>query len=208
MTPAVVACLTEARHLGFLGPGPVEPQVQHALAFATAVPDEPARALDLGAGGGLPGLVLAALVWPNTSWTLLDAQARRTVFLSDAVDRLGLGERVTILHGRAEDLGRNVAHRGTYPLVVARSFAPPPVTAECAAPLLQLGGHLVVSEPPDGDVAERWPSEGVGQIGFGPARLLCVGDDDPVHLAVLTLDQPTPERYPRRVGIPAKRPLF
>ena len=88
MTAELVGLLTEARRLGFLGPGPVEPHLDHALAFAGAVPEAPARALDLGAGGGLPGLVLAALTWPQTSWTLLDAQRRRTEFLEDAVEAL------------------------------------------------------------------------------------------------------------------------
>ena len=63
---SLVAILEESRALGFLGPGPVEGHLPHSLAFAAAVEDPPARAVDLGAGGGLPGLVLAALIWPDT----------------------------------------------------------------------------------------------------------------------------------------------
>ena len=209
MTAELVGLLTEARRLGFLGPGPVEPHLDHALAFAGAVPEAPARALDLGAGGGLPGLVLAALTWPQTSWTLLDAQRRRTEFLEDAVEALGLVDRVAVLHGRAEDLGRKLHHRASYEAVVARSFATPSVTAECAAPLLVIGGHLVVSEPPQADLAGRWPTDAVAILGFGPAQAATGGASAmPVHLACLPLTTLAPDRYPRRPGIPAKRPLF
>jgi 16S rRNA (guanine527-N7)-methyltransferase len=209
VTAELVGLLTEARRLGYLGPGPVEAHLTHALAFAQAAPEPPARALDLGAGGGLPGLVLAARVWPSTAWTLLDAQRRRTEFLEEAVEDLGLTDRVSVLHGRAEDVGRAVEHRHGYALVVARSFASPAVTAECAAPLLVIGGRLVVSEPPDVALARRWPADGVATLGFGPAESVD-GDDAaaPVHLACLPLLSLAPDRYPRRPGMPAKRPLF
>lgn len=208
MRAALVGLLSEARRLGYLGPGPVEAHLDHALAFADAVPEPPARALDLGAGGGLPGLVLAALTWPDTSWTLLDAQRRRTEFLDDAVDLLHLGQRVAVIHGRAEDLGRDIRHRAGYQLVAARSFASPPVTAECAAPLLAVGGCLVVSEPPHANGAQRWPSGPTATLGFGPARPVEVVSEPPVHLVRIPLVALAPGRYPRRPGMPAKRPLY
>lgn len=205
MTDPLVDALETSRRLGFLGPGPVEEHLQHALAFASAITEPPARALDLGAGGGLPGLVLAARVWPDTSWTFLDAHRRRTAFLVDAVTSLGLDARVSVVTARAEEAGRNLDQRGRYDLVVARSFAAPAITAECAAPLLALGGALVVSEPPDPDGSDRWPDAGLAMLGLGPARPVVV---DGVHLVRMTLAAEPPDRYPRRVGIPAKRPLF
>ena len=123
-----------------LGPGPVAPQIAHALAFGTVA----SPALDLGSGGGLPGLVLAEAD-PDSTWVLLDSRSRSVVFLREAVATLGLGDRVEVLEARAEDAGRALSHRGRYHLVVARGFAPPAVTAECAAPLLVAGGRLVVS---------------------------------------------------------------
>ena len=217
MTDLLTGLLVESRQLGFLGPGPVESHHHHALAFASAVDEPPARALDLGAGGGLPGLVLAAAIWPETTWTFLDAHLRRTAFLREAVETLGLEDRVEVVTARAEETGREIAHRERYDLVVARSFGAPAVTAECAAPLLRTGGLLVVSEPPttgpDGvgvaSLASRWPTAGVAKVGFGPADLVVAGDDQaPVHLARLRRERPVAERYPRRVGIPGKRPLF
>lgn len=202
--------LTESRQLGFLGPAPVEDQLSHAAAFAEAVPDPPVRALDLGAGGGLPGLVLAATVWPLTRWCLLDARARRTAFLVEAVERLGLTDQVEVVTIRAEEHGGRQDERGAYDLVVARSFAAPGVTAECAAPLLRPGGHLVVSEPPTSITDERWPPAALARLGFDPPQAVVVPGEarEPTHLVRIPLASAAPERYPRRVGIPAKRPLF
>lgn len=174
-----------------------------------ALADPPVRALDLGAGGGLPGLVLAATVWPLTRWCLLDARARRTAFLTDAVERLGVTDRVEVVTIRAEEHGRRQEQRGAYDLVVARSFAAPGVTAECAAPLLRPGGHLVVSEPPTSTTDERWPPTALAQLGFDPAQALVAGEgEDATHLVRIRLASAPPDQYPRRVGIPAKRPLF
>lgn len=202
------AVLSESRRLGFLGPGPIEPHIVHALAFAEAVEQDPARALDLGAGGGLPGLVLAVERWPETRWTFLDAQTKRTRFLAEAVEGLGLENRVEIITDRAEVVGRMAAHRDAYDLVTARSFGAPAVTAECAAPLLAPGGLLIVSEPPQ-TADERWPAGGVAELGLTAPDLLRAGSgDQPVHLVRMRRIGEVDDRFPRRVGIPAKRPLF
>ena len=208
MIATLLDALAASRRLGFLGPGPVEDHLHHARAFARAVPDAPGRAVDLGTGGGLPGLVLAAECWPATRWWFVDAQARRTEFLREAVAALGLDDRVDVVTGRAEEVGRSPL-REAADLVVARSFGAPAVTAECAAPLLAVGGHLVVSEPPAADRAVRWPDAGLAALGlaFGDG---CVDDqgDQPVHLAVLAKVAPSDERHPRRTGVPGKRPLW
>lgn len=208
MSDQLIGLLEESRQRGFLGPGPVEEHLDHARAFAVPVPAAPVRALDLGAGGGLPGLVLAAAIWPETRWTFLDAMAKRTAFLEEAVTLLGLAARVEVVTARAEDVGRDPAHRGAYDLVVARSFAAPPVTLECAAPLLRVGGCFVGSEPPQVAVEVRWPAAALAPLGAGPPTACTVGDDDEVHLVVIEQRSPCPERFPRRVGVPQKRPLF
>jgi 16S rRNA (guanine527-N7)-methyltransferase len=197
--------LEAARGYGFLGPGPVEVHIDHAEGFAAAWSDGagegPGRFADLGSGGGVPGLVLA-LRWPGAAGVLVDANERRTGFLSEAVASLGLGERVGVVRARAEDVGRDPAHRGSYDLVVARGFGPPPVTAECAAPLLRVGGRLVVSEPPED--AARWDADGLAGLGMVAARVAVVG----ARYQVLVQQSLAAERYPRRVGVPSKRPLW
>lgn len=210
MTAALVGLLTESRQQGFLGPGPVTDHIAHARAFAGDDIEAPARALDLGAGGGLPGLVLAVTDWPETTWCLLDGQLRRTRFLEHAVQVLGLASQVRVVHARAEAFGQSPAERSSYDVVVARSFGAPAVVAECACALLRVGGSLLVSEPPDVSAAVRWPGAATAALGFGPVRSVAVDrtGGDCVHLARLELERPGPARYPRRDGLPARRPLF
>lgn len=155
--------------------------------------------MDLGSGGGVPGLVLAIL-WPTSSWALLDAMEKRTEFLKASVDQLGLQERVEVIRGRAEELGREDSLRTKFDFVSARGFAQPAVTAECASPFLKSGGVLVVSEPPERE--DRWPSDGLAAFNM---KRVASGNDS---YAVISQTQICPDRFPRRTGIPSKRPLF
>lgn len=196
--------LQDAKSLGFLGPGPIEEHIAHARALIAAVPDRATAFVDLGSGGGIPGLVLA-MDRPDLSGALVDGSTRRGDFLSVAVDRLGLGERVQVLSERAEVVGRSAQWRGEVDVVMARSFGGPAVVAECAAPLLVLGGTLIVSDPPsERGNAARWPAVGLSMLGLR----LVTHHDGPPAFTVLEQAEPCPERFPRRVGIPAKRPLF
>jgi 16S rRNA (guanine527-N7)-methyltransferase len=190
--------LARARALGFLGPGPVEDHVAHAAGFLHALAPVAGRVIDLGSGGGVPGLVVA-VARPDLEVVLVDATAKRCRFLESAVAALGLT--TAVVEGRAEVVGRGPL-RASATAVVARSFGSPAVTAECAAPLLALGGLLVVSEPPAG--AERWPQGPLAQLGLTPLRRSVGG---PV---MQTLQQTAvcPDRFPRRDGMPAKQPLF
>ena len=193
--------LLAAQRRGFLGPGPVSIHVERAIDLAAAVPVPPRRALDLGSGAGVPGLPLA-LLWPRSTWFLLDGSTTRAALLEGTVEQLRVGGRVKVLACRAEEAGRGEL-RGSLDLVVARSFAGPAVTAECASPFLKVGGLLVVAEPPGGD-RTRWDPDGLARLG------LELGETGAGPTSHQTLRQvtPCPERYPRRVGVPAKRPLF
>ena len=108
---------------------------------------------------------------------------------------------------RAEEVGRDPAFRGLMPMVTARSFGAPAVTAECAAPLLRPGGILLVSEPPDGpEGPDRWPAGALAELGIeGPGRLIEMGG---YHFRRLDQLRRCPDRYPRRTGVPSRRPLF
>ena len=201
----LVAVLEDARRQGFVGPRPVAEQIDHATAFAVLLETRgvgPARFLDLGSGGGIPGLVLAAR-WQEQRATLLEVSVRRCAFLRQTLVTLGLGERVEVAEGRAELLGRRPELRGGYPLVVSRSFAAPAVTAEIGGAFVEVGGTLAVSEP--GDSATRWPAERVGELGLSPAEIL---QGEFARVAILRRTAPLAERWPRGVGIPTKRPLW
>ncbi|MDP9071977.1 MAG: class I SAM-dependent methyltransferase [Actinomycetota bacterium] len=202
--PSLGQVLEEGRRLGFLGPGPVEGHVEHARGFIQAVGHErPRRVVDLGSGAGIPGLVLAQ-AWPDAELTLLDSNERRTAFLDRVVRLLGWSSRVSVVRARAEDVGRDPLRRGGADVVTARGFGPPAVTAECAAPLLRVGGRLVVSEPPEDD-EKRWPAEPLAELGLRPSGRL---EQAFARFQVLRQERPCPPAFPRRSGVPAKRPLF
>lgn len=198
----LLAVLEQSRQLGFLGPGPVMFHVEHAAGFGRLLRSA-TRVLDLGSGGGVPGIVLARQN-PAVRFTLVDAMRRRTSFLEDAVRTLGMAEQVDVVTGRAEDLARTDVLRGKFDAVVTRSFGPPAVTAECAVGFLRPGGWIVASEPPVHD-PRRWPNEGLAALGLRSAEKIGSGGST---LQVLRLEGEVDARYPRRVGIPAKRPLF
>jgi len=203
-SPALAAALARQRGRDLLGPDPIDDLRAHSHGFARAVGPDPARAVDLGSGGGVPGLVLAAECWPSTGLTLLDASQRRCTYLELEVAELGLDDRVEVRWGRAEELGRQADLRGRCDAVVARSFGPPSVTAECAAPLLRVEGVLVVSEPPDA-APGRWNAEGLAALG-----LVHEATEQVAGLSYARFRQVTecPDRFPRRPGLPARRPLF
>jgi 16S rRNA (guanine527-N7)-methyltransferase len=216
--PALLELLAEARSAGYLGPGPLQRHLAHAEGFVAVArrllpgTTHAPRLVDLGSGGGLPGLVVAVR-WPEASVTLLEVNGRRAVFLRRAVERLQVEGAVSVLQERAEVCGRDEAYRANFDGVLARSFGPPAVVAECAAPLLAIGGWLVVSEPPPfADAADdtgqpgaaRWPAGPLRPLGLEPVGIVREGFD------YMTLRQveSCPERFPRRDGVPAKRPLF
>jgi 16S rRNA (guanine527-N7)-methyltransferase len=187
--------LSEASELGFIGGHSLVDHVAHARRFGDALAGVD-TVLDLGSGGGLPGLVLA---WdqPDLAVVLLDANSKRTDFLQRAVGRLGLGERVQVWAGRAETIGRDASRRASQAAVVSRSFGSPSRSAECASPFLRVGGRFVVSEPPA--VADRWPAAGLARLGLRPVGERSSG--------LRFFEQATlcPEVFPRRRLDP---PLF
>lgn len=191
-------CWRTAQQRSVVGPGDPRVHLERARAMAEVL-DEPELALDLGSGAGIPGLALAG-IWPDSAWILLDGAQRRVNLLMASVTALGWSDRVQVRHGRAEQLGHEPSLRGRVDLVTARSFGPPASTAECGAPFLAEGGILAVTEPPD-STGERWPADGVARLG-----LAVEGLRDGVQL--LRRRGPLASTYPRRVGLPDKRPLF
>lgn len=194
--------LEESKQLGFLGPGPVQAHLDHSITFVPWIENH-SKIMDLGSGGGVPGLVIA-FHHSNAHFTLVDANQRRCAFLADAITELGMDEHVEVVEGRAEDLARSETMRHRYDCVVARSFGPPAVVAECAVGFLELDGVLVVSEPPNGS-EDRWDRAGLDLLGL---TVIDTVRDGSAGLQILAATSLCDERYPRRNGIPAKRPLF
>ncbi len=159
--------LGQAQGRGWIGGRGVNQHIEHSLGFASVVAAIPLAAVDLGSGGGLPALVLAA-VWPQSKWTLVESSLSRAAFLELHCARLGWSERVDVLHVAAEHLGEDEQYRGRADLVTARSFGPPSSVVEAAAPLLRSGGELIVSAAPN---PTPWPSDMLAKQGMAPDRL-------------------------------------
>jgi 16S rRNA (guanine527-N7)-methyltransferase len=182
----------------------------HLLDALSAVPllDElgPARALDLGSGGGVPGVVLA-IARPAVAWTLVDSAGKKADALRGFVAGLGLTN-VSVVAERAEILGRDASHREQFDLVTARACAPLPVLAEYALPLVRLGGAVVAWKSVIGDAELAGGNAAAGQLGgmleVRDAGIGALGDH---RFVVIRKVDTTPDRFPRRPGQAAKRPL-
>jgi 16S rRNA (guanine527-N7)-methyltransferase len=194
---------------------PDELAVQHfadSLACLWALPADRApdrvSCVDVGTGAGLPGLALA-LLRPAWRVTLADAVGKKVAFVDHAIQALSLAG-CTAIHARAEDLGRDPAHRAAHDLAVARAVAPLPVLAEYLLPLLRVGGRAVALKGADiaAELDAAAPAIAVlgGRLAESrPYRL--PGLDAPRHAVILAKIRPTPAAYPRRAGLPSQRPL-
>ena len=166
------------------------------------------RVIDIGTGAGFPGLVLK-IARPEIKLTLVEATSKKLEFCRQLAVTLGL-EGVEFLPDRAEAVGRDSAHRGAYDWAVARGVARMPVLAEYLLPLIRIGGYGLAQKGKAGfDEAEAATGviEHLGGKLHEPVMVDLPGIPDTRTLIVIEKVAETPSRYPRRVGIPAKRPL-
>lgn len=167
----------------------------------------PRRALDLGSGGGVPGMVLA-LARPTISWTLVDSVGKKADALTAFADALGL-RNVTVAARRAEDLGRDPQHRERHDLVTARACAALPVLLEYALPLLAVNGSLLAWKGRIGADELAAGTRASADLGGAAAEVRPTGIETlgEHRFVVVRKEWPTSPRYPRRAGDPARRPL-
>jgi len=174
--------------------------VEDALAAAGVVAElGGAEAVDVGSGGGSPGIPLALALGLET--TLLEATGTKCRFLERAV--AALGAPCTVVHARSEEYARG-AGRDRFPLAFARALAPPRVAAELVLPLVAPGGAAIL-----------WTGAQIDAAALEATAALVQGTVEVVHdvgparrLVVLRKVAPTPERFPRRPGIARARPLL
>lgn len=164
---ALLQVLSSLRTYGALGEASLPDAIQHAESFLAAIPSYCTSLVDLGSGGGLPGLVLA-LRLPQAEIVLTDRRERRTDLLRRACSRLQIDNRVSVITGDVARLSQQVQFAGMFEAATARAFGSPLWTMMCAAPFLRVGGIFVASEPPDGlsPLEERWPADEVMSLGF------------------------------------------
>ena len=176
--------------------------------------------MDVGSGAGFPGLPLKIML-PEAKMTLIEAASKKVAFLKYVTNVLGL-ENVEILHARAEDVAHMPEHRERYDLVVSRAVAHLTVLCEYCLPFCRICGRMIA---PKGEDAEQEAQEAQKAIELLGGRLVTVkpvslpsapsspdeggahGDETRHYLVAVDKVTRTPDRYPRRVGIPSKRPL-
>ena len=180
-----------------------------ALAVGEAWPEEGVL-VDLGSGAGFPGIPLLLALGPRWRGLLLEAQRKKARFLAEAVATLGLAERVTVQARRAEEAGHDRQWRGRAAAVVARAVAPLAVVVEYGLPFLGVGGRLWAYKGPRVEEERTAAEQAARMLGGRLAALhgfrLPGGAGERVIVEVVK-ERPTPEAYPRRPGVPARRPL-
>lgn len=163
---------------------------------------------DVGTGAGFPGIPLK-IVFPQARLTLIDSKKRRVFFLKNLVKELGL-EEVYPLHGRAEDLAREREHREKYDLVLARALAPLNVLVELALPFVALEGKLLAYK---GTKVWQELEEARAALAVMGGKKERVGKvtlpytQKSRYIVVIKKEAITPFKFPRKAGIPKKRPI-
>jgi 16S rRNA (guanine527-N7)-methyltransferase len=180
-----------------------------SMSCALAWKDQPPRRLiDVGTGAGFPGLVLKIL-YPGMKLTLVESVGKKMSFCKHLVEKLGL-EGVDLLTARAEDTGQMPGHREKFDWAVARAVANMPVLAELLLPLVRVGGAMLAQKG-EGAHAEAQSAEKALKLLGGSLRQLIPvtlpGVVEERTLVVVDKVAATPPGYPRRAGIPAKKPL-
>ncbi len=204
----LVETLEEAQKYKFLGPLPIEDHLKNGEGFLEVIVglsstyETPHRLVDLGSGGGVPAFVIADKL-PHWQFLLVERKENRAEFLSWSAQNMKFGSNIEVFLGEAEMAARNRKFEQTADFVTARSFAPPPKTAECGCRFLKKGGFMVVSEPPN--VENRWPKAGLSLLGLEKKSI------DPPKFGtfeVLQLHQFPDKRYPRSPSAINKRALW
>lgn len=189
---------------------PVEIEVKHFLDSLTCVKvlEASGRLIDVGTGGGFPGIPLK-LACPQLQLTLVESTRKKVEFCQHVIQGLAL-EGVEAIHARAEELGQQDEHRGRYDMAVARAVASMDVLVEYLLPFLKVGGRMVAMKGETGP-AEAQQAESAIKLLGGKMQNLVKFELPKItetrYLVVVEKVSATPAEFPRRPGMPGKRPL-
>ena len=182
-----------------------------SLTVLSALPrelwDAPLDFIDVGAGGGFPGIPLL-IVRPNWHGTLMDATGKKVAFLAESISALGLNG--TALHGRAEEVARDPAHRDHYDLAVARAVAEMSALSELCLPFVKVGGRFVAMKGSSGETELDNAKKAIHLLGGADVSVRALELPEGMgerRLITIRKRTPTPKAYPRRTGMPTQKPL-
>ena len=191
---------------------PVEIEIKHFLDSLSCIKHPsfrpPGRVIDVGTGAGFPGLPIK-LLFPSFELTLVESVGKKADFCRHVVDSLGL-QGVQIVHDRAENLGRNPDHREQYDWGLARAVAIAPVVLEYLLPLIRMGGGAILQKGETGPAELHQSGRALSVLGAEVDRIQTIelpGVAEPRFLITVKKIGATPEQYPRRPGMAAKKPL-
>ena len=179
-----------------------------SLSIAGALPSETRTArifIDIGAGAGFPGIPIK-IAFPGMRGLLVDATARKVEFLRNLVAGLELPD-IEVRHARAETLAHCAGIRESSDLVFARAVAPMPALAELTLPFCRVGGVAALHKTRSAADEIAAAHKAIETMG-GAIRDIVGSDEDNKVLVIIDKVRATPANYPRRPGIPAKRPLL
>lgn len=164
--------------------------------------------MDLGSGGGIPGIILA-IALPDLDFTLLDATGKKVAFQRDVIEAIGL-RNVRAVQGRAEELGHDINWRNSFDLVSARAVTSLSALMELGLPFVSMKGWLVLPKGVDIEEELGIARKAAGKLGgtiVSHDQMPDAGSDVDTRLVLVRKDQATPGAYPRRAGLPARSPL-
>jgi 16S rRNA (guanine527-N7)-methyltransferase len=166
------------------------------------------RVIDVGTGAGFPGIPLK-IVCPQLELTLIESTRKKAEFCEQIVQVLEL-ENVEVHHARAEEIGQSPGHRETYDWALARAVAPLPVLVEYLLPFLKMGGHAIAQKGETAHSEVHDAEKALTVLGGGVDRVIPIelpGVVENRFLILIDKVAATPLHYPRRAGMPSKRPL-
>ncbi|MGT2666993.1 16S rRNA (guanine(527)-N(7))-methyltransferase RsmG [Streptococcus rifensis] len=171
------------------------------------IKNEPVQLLDIGAGAGFPSLPMKILC-PELRVTIIDSLNKRITFLNALAEELGLTN-VSFFHGRAEDLAHDALFRAQFDLVTARAVARMQVLSELTIPFLKVKGQLIALKASSADQENTDAKQALNLLfsQLTSSTDYQLPNGDPRNITIVTKKKETSKKYPRKAGIPNKKPL-